>query len=80
MVVDSSEHWHIEVVSCENLRRNEYCFMLVFWNLRQVLLDLVDVEGRNPRISVDDGDQDLIGVDCVFVEKLVEMLRAPGHV
>ena len=80
VVVDPDEHRDVEVVTRENLRRHQDGQMLHVRVPVQMLLDLVDVEGRHPRIGVDDGYEHFARGDALPDEEGFHVFHAPGHV
>ena len=79
-VENSRENRHFQVVPGEDLRGLEDHFVLSFHVLRQVLLDLVEVWFRSPRISIHDCQNNLFRVNLVLFEDRLEMLDTPGDI
>lgn len=74
---------NVQVIPGENLigRINEGVPSLVVFLVCQVILYFLEVNGRNPSISIDDGEKHVISIDSQWLEKnLLKMLGAPRNV
>ena len=83
LIVASSEYGDIQMVSCEDLIGlvNELMFFGVVLGLSEVIFQLTDVHVRDPGISIDYCEHDVIDVDAFWLEELLlEVFDTPRNV